>query len=202
MYNHDTQSNRKLAIVLIFMYLISISGFIYLQIQEDMAGRDIWMILVNALIVSIPLVLVFGAIYILITAWREHKSTGQVNPRLAKIIRWAPRVASIMIIFFLTLFSLDVFDGSASWLEMLGGFIMHNIPSIILIVILLFAWKRPLVGFWAFLIFGVGFSLFFVHDIQDAANLLSLFVLPFLLISGLFYIDWKWLRSRADESSL
>jgi len=200
MDNHNAQSNRTLAIVLIIMYLISISGFIYLQIQEDMAGRDIWMILVNALIVSIPLVLVFGAIYILITAWREHKSTGQVNPRLAKIIRWAPRVASIMIIFFLTLFSLDVFDGSASWLEMLGGFIMHSLPSIVLILLLIFAWKRPLVGFWAFLIFGVLFGLRFVRDIYSITNMLF-FVFPFLLISGLFYIDWKWLSPPVEVNA-
>ena len=200
MDNHNAQSNRTLAIVLIIMYLISISGFIYLQIQEDMAGRDIWMILVNALIVSIPLVLVFGAIYILITAWQEHKSTGQVNPRLAKIIRWAPRVASIMIIFFLTLFSLDVFDGSASWLEMLGGFIMHSLPSIVLILLLIFAWKRPLVGFWAFLIFGVLFGLRFVRDIYSITNMLF-FVFPFLLISGLFYIDWKWLSPPVEVNA-
>lgn len=200
MDNHNAQSNRTLAIVLIIMYLISISGFIYLQIQEDMAGRDIWMILVNALIVSIPLVLVFGAIYILITAWREHKSTGQVNPRLAKIIRWAPRVASIMIIFFLTLFSLDVFDGSASWLEMLGGFIMHSLPSIVLILLLIFAWKRQLVGFWAFLIFGVLFGLRFVRDIYSITNMLF-FVFPFLLISGLFYIDWKWLSPPVEVNA-
>lgn len=200
MDNHNPQSNRTLAIVLIIMYLISISGFIYLQIQEGMDGRDIWMILVNALIVSIPLVLVFGAIYILITAWREHKSTGQVNPRLAKIIRWAPRVASIMIIFFLTLFSLDVFDGSASWLEMLGGFIMHSLPSIVLILLLIFAWKRPLVGFWAFLIFGVLFGLRFVRDIYSITNMLF-FVFPFLLISGLFYIDWKWLSPPVEVNA-
>ncbi len=200
MDNHKPQSNRTLAIVLIIMYLISIIGFIYLQIQEDMAGRDIWMILVNALIVSIPLVLVFGAIYILITAWREHKSTGQVNPRLAKIIRWAPRVASIIIIFFLTLFSLDVFDGSASWVEMLGGFIMHSLPSIVLILLLIFAWKRPLVGFWAFLIFGVLFGLRFVRDIYSISNMLF-FVFPFLLISGLFYMDWKWLDQPVEVNA-
>ncbi len=89
------------------------------------------MLLLNILIVSIPLVLICGSIYVLVIAWREHSTLGQVNPPLAKIIHWAPRVAAILIIFFVGLFSLDVFEMQASPLELLGGFLMHNIPSIV-----------------------------------------------------------------------
>ena len=48
---------------------------------------------------------------------------------------------------FYSLFSLDVFESQGSALELLGGFIVHTIHSIVLIIVLLFAWKRPVVGF-------------------------------------------------------
>ena len=135
--------------------------------------------------------LLYGSIYVLLTAWREHTISGQINPLLARIIRWAPRAAAILIIFFISLFSLDVFEIEATPLELLGGFLIHNIPSIVMIVLLILAWKRPAIGFVAFLISAILFTIFFVRDIEALPNLL-LFVFPILLVACLFYIDWKW----------
>jgi uncharacterized membrane protein YidH (DUF202 family) len=84
----------------------------------------------------------------------------------------------------------------ASPLELLGGFLVHNIPSIVMIVLLVFAWKRPAVGFVAFAIAAALFAIFFVRDIYALPNLL-LFVLPILLIAFLFYADWKWLKPQS-----
>jgi hypothetical protein len=154
-----------------------------------------WMMLLNIPILLIPLVLLYGSIYVLVIAWREYSTTGQVSPRLAKIIHWAPRVAAILIIVFISLFSLDVFEMQASPLELLGGFLIHNIPSIGMLVLLLFAWKRPVIGFVAFLAAAALFTIFFVRDIYALPNLL-LFVFPILLIACLFYADWKWLEPQ------
>ena len=60
-------------------------------------------------------------------------------------------------------------------------------------VLLVEAWKRPAMGFVVFLVAGLLFAFFFVRDLQSLPNLL-LFVLPILLIAGLFYADWKWLK--------
>ena len=185
--------NRILLIVLIALYLLSIAGFSYANWAADPEFMQWWMMLLNALILSIPLVLLYGSIYVLVVAWREHQALGQVNPRLAKIIHRAPRAACILIIFFISLFSFDVFEAEASPLELLGGFLIHNIPSIVMIVLLIFAWKRPAVGFIAFLSAAILFAVFFVRDIYALPNLL-LFVFPILLVAGLFYADWKWLQ--------
>jgi len=104
-------------------------------------------------------------------------------------------VAAILIILFITLFSFDVFEMEASLLEKLGGFLMHNIPSIGMIVLLIFAWKRPVVGFVAFLAAAVLFAIFFVRSIFALSNLV-LFVFPILLVAFLFYVDWKWLKPQ------
>ena len=187
--------NRNLLIVLVVLYLLTLAAFSYANWVADPQSMQWWMTLLNVLILSIPLVLLYGSIYVLVIAWREHATQGQVNPRLAKIIHWAPRLAAILIILFVGLFSLDVFEMEASPLELLGGFLMHNIPSIAMLILLIFAWKRPAVGFIAFLIAAALFTIFFVRDLYALPNLL-LFVLPILLIAFLFYADWKWLKPQ------
>jgi len=195
MDTQKSQFNRILLIILAVLYVLTIAAFSYANWAADPAFTKWWMTLLNILILSIPLVLLYGSIYVLVIAWREHSTLGQVNPRLAKIIHWAPRLAAILIILFASLFSLDVFEMEASPLELLGGFLMHNIPSIGMLVLLIFAWKRPAVGFVAFLVAAALFAIFFVRDIYSLPNLL-LFVLPILLVAFLFYVDWKWLKPQ------
>jgi hypothetical protein len=195
MDSHKSQFNRILLIILAGLYVLTIAAFIGAELAANPEPAQRWMMLLNILILSIPLVLLYGSIYVLVVAWREHSTGGQVSPRLAKIIHWAPRVAAILIIFFVSLFSLDVFEMEASPLELLGGFLVHNIPSLGMLVLLIFAWKRPVVGFVAFLAAAALFAIFFVRGIYSLPNLL-LFVFPILLVACLFYADWQWLKPQ------
>jgi hypothetical protein len=185
--------NRNLLIILTILFLVSIAALVYAALVIEPGMQPWWTTLLNILILSIPLILVYGSIYVLVAAWREHSRLGQVSPGLAKIIHWAPRVAAIAIILFMGLFSLDVFEGEATLLERLGGLLIHNLPSLVMLVLLILAWKRPAVGFAAYLVIGGLFILFFVRSIYAAGNLV-MFLIPILLIAGLFYADWKWLN--------
>ncbi len=187
--------NRILLIAVIVLYVLTVTAFTLTNLAADPGFEVGWVMLLNILILSIPLVLLYGSLYLLIVAWREHHNSGQINPRLSKVIHWAPRIAAILIIFFTSLFSLDIFEMEVSPLELLVGFLIHNIPSITMIVLLILAWKRPVVGFVAFLAVAALFTLVFVRDLYTLPNLL-LFAFPMLLIAGLFYADWKWLQPQ------
>lgn len=189
--------NRLLAIVLAALYLGTLGAFTYANWRVE-PEHVLWMHAVNALILSIPLVLFYASLYVLIRAWQEHSQSGQVGPQLAKIIHWAPRLAAVLIIFFVTLFSLDVFEMEASPLELLGAFLLHSLPSIIMIVLLLFAWRRPVVGFITFLLAGLFFMRFVILG-RDLGHFL-LFSGPLLLISAMFYIDWRWIKPQPSNS--
>lgn len=186
--------HRRLLMVLVILFVLTLAALNYANWAAEPGVMQWWMLLLNILILAIPLVLLYGSIYALLMGWHERSTLGKVSPRLAKIIQWAPRVAALLIIFFVSLFSLDVFGTSAPPLEVLVGFLIHNIPSIVMLVLLIFAWKRPVVGFVAFLFAAAAFAVFFVRDIYALPNLL-LFVLPILLIASLFYADWQWLES-------
>lgn len=188
---------RGLVIVLVSLFLLTLAVIMIPALVNDPGQPQAWWLtLLNLLIISIPLILLYGSLYMLIMAWREHALRGEVEPRLAKSIHWAARAAVIVISGFMGLFSLDVFETQAAPLELLGGFLIHNIPSLAMIALLVIAWKRPMVGFVAFLMIGVLFAFFFVRDLYALPNLV-LFVLPTLLIACLFYADAKWLQ-KAD----
>lgn len=56
------------------------------------------------------------------------------------------RILLILFIIFLTLFSFDVFEMEGSiWLK-LGAFVLHSVPSLILVVVMLIAWRWPVTG--------------------------------------------------------
>jgi hypothetical protein len=193
MLTQKSRFNRNLLIILVVLFVLSITAISYAEWAATPTDITLGLRLLNIPILAIPFLLIYGSIYVLLACWREYSTLGQVNPRLARIIHWAPRIAAIAIILFLGLFSLDVFDTQATPLELLGGFLIHNIPSIILIVLLILAWKRPLIGFATFLIAAVLFIIFFVRSIYALQNFV-LFVIPILLIAALFYADWKWLQ--------
>lgn len=163
--------SRPLLVLMVVLYLVSLGAFTYTNWQLDPSPR-LQDAVFNGLILSIPLVLFFGALYLLGRAWYERRVTGSVAPAIAKAIRWAPRAGAIMIIFFVSLFSLDVFGMGGTFLETLVGLLMHNLPTIAMIILLVFAWRRPLVG-------------------GDNWGILLLFSGPLLLISALFYTDWR-----------
>ena len=193
MQPQKSQFHQTLLIVLVLLFVLTLVTLNYANWAAEPGFMQPWMLLLNILILSIPLLLLYGSIYVLLMGWHERSTLGKVSPRLAKIIHWAPRVAALLIIFFIALFSLDVFGTGAPPLEVLVGFLMHNLPSIFMLVLLIFAWKRPVVGFVAFLLAGAAFAVFFVRSIYALPNLV-LFVLPILLIASLFYADWQWLQ--------
>ncbi|MBK8046515.1 MAG: hypothetical protein IPK16_04895 [Anaerolineales bacterium] len=71
-----------------------------------------------------------------------------------RALHWAPRVLSILFIAFISLFALDVFGAGYSPWETLVALTMHLIPTFLLIVVVVAAWRWPWVGALAFCGFG------------------------------------------------
>jgi len=100
---------------------------------------------------------------------------------------WLPRVLVIVYISFFVLLSLDVFNSTATALEKIGGFFMHNISTILLIVSLAYAWKKTRTGGIIFVILGILFTIFYgTYERLDTFVLISL---PLLLVGTLFLLN-------------
>lgn len=74
---------------------------------------------------------------------------------ISKKLYWTPRIISILFIGFLALMSLDVFgNGLGFWQTALALF-MHNLPALVLLVVLIISWKHEIVGAVGFILGGL-----------------------------------------------
>lgn len=118
---------------------------------------------------------------------------------LVKIVYWTPRILSILAIALILLFGADAFDPKLSLQDQLIGFMMHSIPGVILILILLVAWKWELIGGLIYILIGVGFTPFvFMMNYQRlerfqhpnpfwiSVSIVATITFPFILAGALF----------------
>lgn len=117
----------------------------------------------------------------------------QKNPKISKWLYWSPRILSILFILFLSLFSLDIFGNNYTFWETIVGLFMHNIPSLILLIILLISWKHELVGGIAFILAGILYIVFTLMRVPWYLALSwSLTIAgPAFLIGILWILNWK-----------
>lgn len=113
-----------------------------------------------------------------------------------KILHWTPRIICILAIIFISLFALDSFNPELTIWQQIGAFIMHLIPSFVLIAFLIIAWKWEFIGGIIFALIGLGFSPFiFMHNFKMndsvlySLNTVMIINLPFVIVGVLFILN-------------
>jgi cell division protein FtsW (lipid II flippase) len=121
------------------------------------------------------------------------------------ILYWAPRILCIFAILFISMFALDAFDHGDSLGKQLLAFLIHLIPSFILLAILLVAWKWEKVGGFIFILIGLIMSpLVFWHNyrlnesVWMSLGIIAVITIPFVIIGVLFILSYN--RKRREES--
>jgi hypothetical protein len=113
---------------------------------------------------------------------------------MLKVLHWAPRITGILGILFLSLFSLDVFEAGVPLTHILVGFLVHNIPSLVLIPILAVAWRYERIGGYMFI--AISLMPFFLLSNPVWVN--AILCGPFLLTGVLFLVSDRYYRDSAS----
>lgn len=116
--------------------------------------------------------------------------------RSVKVLHWLPRVICILAILFVSMFALDAFSPNLTIWQQILAFIIHLVPSLILLIVLLIAWKWELVGGIIFIVIGLSLSPFIFfhnykmnHSIWMSLGIISIITLPFIIAGILFVIS-------------
>lgn len=112
-----------------------------------------------------------------------------MNTNLQKTLFWAPRIAGILFVLFISLFALDVFDMGLGFGDTLIALFMHLIPSFILAAAIFLAWKWEWVGAVLFIGWAVWYIAFMTGFPWIAYLLIS--GIP-MLVGLLFLAGWVW----------
>jgi cell division protein FtsW (lipid II flippase) len=121
---------------------------------------------------------------------------------LTKITHWTPRILCILAILLISMFALDAFEpGRTIWQQLLA-FIIHLIPSFILIAVLIVAWKWEKTGGIIFIIIGTALGIFLFrgnyrhnHNLWNSITIVMAMAFPFVL-SGVLFILSHYLKNR------
>jgi hydrogenase-4 membrane subunit HyfE len=94
------------------------------------------------------------------------------------------------------MFALDSFDGNKTVIAQIGGFLIHLIPSFVLIVLLYFSWRHEIVGAVAFLLLAIAY----IVMAWGKFPISTYFIIsgPMFLISILFLMNW-FLKKRQNR---
>jgi hypothetical protein len=81
------------------------------------------------------------------------KNREQYN--ISRFVYWTPRILSMVIILFMALMSVDVFSMELNLWQTIGAVLIHNIPTFILLTVLIISWKHEIVGGVVFILAGI-----------------------------------------------
>ena len=109
------------------------------------------------------------------------------------VLFWAPRILTVLFALFLSLFALDVFDETNGVLQTLTAFVVHLMPTFVVVGLLVLAWRWELIGVVAF----AALALIYVFMMWGRVPFITYATIsgPLLVISALFFLSW-WQRSR------
>ncbi|HAX71430.1 MAG TPA: hypothetical protein PK152_13320 [Anaerolineales bacterium] len=188
---------QGLVTVLSVLFVLSLAGTIITPLVLGGEDFENWALLVNSLLIAIPLAVLYGLIGILIMAIYRHQQHEKFNSQLAKWIYWSPRICAIVLVAFMSLFALDVFEGDYTLGEMLLAFLMHMLPMIALAIVLVVAWRWEWVGAVIFGFAGIMISaLTLSRGIQGVASILIISA-PLFMIALLFGANVRWKQEIA-----
>jgi len=115
----------------------------------------------------------------------------------SKFFYWLPRILCILAILFVSMFALDAFSSEESFIVQLGDFIMHLIPSFVLLFLLIVTWKKELLGGIIFMILGLGMSPFIFKmnynmngSFWMSLGIIMMITIPFFIVGVLFLVSY------------
>lgn len=126
-----------------------------------------------------------------------------MGKKAVNFIYWTPRILGILFVLFLSLFSLDVFEPGRSIWQIAVGLFMHNIPSTILLIVVIISWKREIVGGIAFILAGLLYILLLITGNHFEWYMLSWSVIiagPAFLTGTLFLLGWRNKQKTVQNS--
>ena len=120
-----------------------------------------------------------------------------MNTSTKRVLFWTPRVLCILFAMFLSLFALDVFSEGYGFAETILALLIHLIPTYIVVIALVIAWRWEWVGTILF----IALALFYPVWTQGKFPWSTYLAMsgPLFLVGVLFYFNWVYraeLRAR------
>ena len=110
-----------------------------------------------------------------------------MSRRPALLLYWSPRVLTIVLAVFLSLFALDAFNGVQGFWPVAKELSIHLIPATVVVLALVAAWRWEWVGAGLFTLLA---GLYMWEVLPRHVDWAVTIALPLLAIAALFLLNW------------
>lgn len=120
-----------------------------------------------------------------------------------RFLFWTPRIFCIAFAVFVSLLALDVFGEGYSFFETILAFLIHLIPTGIILIALVVSWRWEWMGAIAFTALGVLYIVIF-WDREFSWSIYVMMSGPLFLLGVLFLVNWlcrKQLRAGSQNGT-
>ncbi|MCX6251882.1 MAG: hypothetical protein NTX61_14160 [Bacteroidetes bacterium] len=125
-----------------------------------------------------------------------------------KILHWLPRILCILAIPFISLFALDSFNGDQTFWQKIGAFIIHLIPSYVMILLTFIAWKKEFIGGILLILISLvagywigAYNYATFHSVKLTIWIVITLSGPFLLAGALFIVSYRYSKKVTKAQS-
>jgi hypothetical protein len=105
-----------------------------------------------------------------------------------KLFFWLPRILTLSFAIFISLFALDVWSDGESFIQKLVGFLIHLIPTGLILILLVLAWRWEWVGGVACILLGIFYMI--LSGMRQHWSAYVFISGPLFLTGILFWISW------------
>ena len=113
-----------------------------------------------------------------------------------KVLLWTPRLLLSAFALFLVAFSFDVFEDGKSAVDIGIAFVVHNIPTLLLGLVIVAAWRHEWFGVLSCLALAAAYLAWFWGKFPAVVYVTM--TGPLLLVAALYAVNWE-LRRRTDR---
>src|SRR5271165_1160495 len=118
---------------------------------------------------------------------KEVERMSRVTPRL---LYWSPRILTIAYALFISVFALDVFHEAHGFWHTALALSIHLIPSMVVVAVLIVAWRWEWIGAGLFFVAAVYYAVFMLHRNIPNWDAVAGISLPLLVIAAMFMAGW------------
>ena len=108
-----------------------------------------------------------------------------------RLLLWSPRILGVVVSLFIGLFALDAFSPGRPFLEALPDFVIHVIPSLVLLALVGASWRWEWIGGVAFI--GLA-ALYPMTTARGHFDWMIVISGPLTVVGALFL--WSWRHHR------
>ena len=109
------------------------------------------------------------------------------SDRRARWLWWPPRVLGVLFAVFISLFALDAFGTGEPFWRQVAGFLIHMIPTVLVVGAVIVGWRWPLMG--GVLCLGLGLLYVAVAWGRTSWAAYAAIVGPIWVTGALFFLD-------------